>query len=268
MKTRFAKLRPNENSEPFPQEANTSVETSTADRRAKATKAVEDPKTKTFIIGETVLVRDYSVSGSRWQPAVVNRTRGRNMYECQTDRGLWTRHTNQMMKCDQRQSRELVNMIDRASEANFSCTFHRVDQTNPFGRVAPVQVNEEQRSPPRDESVAPEPSNLVIEETTVREETNAGERPSTSVDTSAIEGPSVSGQATAGTSRAEANENQLNSSFESARGNSSAEIDTESEDVAEASVASAREPEVKPQPVTHRRISSREHKQPDWFKSS
>lgn len=69
--------------------------------RTTDAKVAADPvaaKSKKFVPGEVVMVRDYSVSGLKWQPATVSHAAGTDMYVCDTSRGPWRRHSNQMLK--------------------------------------------------------------------------------------------------------------------------------------------------------------------------
>lgn len=75
-------------------------------------------KQKKFVPGETVMVRDYSVSGLRWQSATISHSTGTDMYVCDTKRGPWTRHANQILRVKHPQ-KELVN-ANQTDQVDFS----------------------------------------------------------------------------------------------------------------------------------------------------
>lgn len=99
---------------------------------------------KQFEVGDYVMVRDYAVAKEKWCPAKVVTKVGNCMYKCQTERGVWTRHANQMMKssanankkvviCDIDFSNDLVPYIHRAGTQ----AIPNADPNEPNARVQP-----------------------------------------------------------------------------------------------------------------------------------
>lgn len=95
-----------------------------------------------FRIGDAVLVRDYSVSGLKWQPAEVKGVRASNMFVCCTGRGEWIRHANQMTKLKHPVATVVISNNDNIND--FSCPIRRAGNTNPIvvADPGPAQLND------------------------------------------------------------------------------------------------------------------------------
>lgn len=109
----------------------------------EATKSTDNPNAKSFIPGESVLIRNNAGDGTKWIPANVVTTKGSTMYTCASNRGQCVCQANNMLK--NTATKCVVISID-LTQNDFACNFRAGNPPVNNIQAADPMLSDNQRS--------------------------------------------------------------------------------------------------------------------------